>query len=84
MPTLINLRVAETLEREEGYDPSHHIIEIKLRSKRFLQIQNIREHKKEYNLKTSISLVKETAKTKFVETMEAHFRLNIDSKYNDQ
>ncbi|KAE9616362.1 hypothetical protein Lal_00034356 [Lupinus albus] len=56
----------------------------RLRSKRFLEIQNLREHKKEYDLNTAISLVKQTAKTKFVETVEAHFRLNIDPKYNDQ
>ncbi|CAL0304857.1 unnamed protein product [Lupinus luteus] len=30
MPTLINLKITETLEREEGYDPSHHIINIKV------------------------------------------------------
>ena len=55
-----------------------------LKSKRFLEIQKLREHKKEYDLKTAISLVKEPAKTKFVETVEAHFRLNIVPKYNDQ
>ncbi|KAL2511656.1 50S ribosomal protein L1 [Abeliophyllum distichum] len=54
------------------------------RSKRFLEIQRLRETKKEYNLKTAISLLKQSASTKFVETAEAHFRLNIDPKYNDQ
>lgn len=54
------------------------------RSKRFLEIQNLRENKQEYDLKPAISLLKQTANTKFVETAEAHFRLNIDPKYNDQ
>ncbi|XP_028077402.1 50S ribosomal protein L1, chloroplastic-like [Camellia sinensis] len=53
------------------------------RSKRFLEIQKLRENKKEYDLKTAISLLKQMASTKFVETAEAHFRLNIDPKYND-
>lgn len=56
----------------------------KRRSKRFLEIQKLRENKKEYDLTTAISLVKQMARTKFVETVEAHFRLNIDPKYNDQ
>ncbi|OVA03341.1 Ribosomal protein L1 [Macleaya cordata] len=54
------------------------------RSKRFLEIQKLRETKKEYDLPTAISLLKQMARTKFVETAEAHFRLNIDPKYNDQ
>lgn len=54
------------------------------RSKRFLEIQNLREGKKEYDLKTAISLLKQMSSTKFTETAEAHFRLNIDPKYNDQ
>ncbi|KAI3448859.1 hypothetical protein Pfo_005524 [Paulownia fortunei] len=54
------------------------------RSKRFLEIQKLRENKQEYDLKTAISLLKQTASTQFVETVEAHFRLNIDPKYNDQ
>lgn len=54
------------------------------RSKRFLEIQKFREIKQEYDLKTAISLMKQMATTKFVETAEVHFRLNIDPKYNDQ
>lgn len=54
------------------------------RSKRFLEIQKLRENKQEYDLKTAVALLKQTASTKFVETVEAHFRLNIDPKYNDQ
>lgn len=54
------------------------------RSKRFLEIQKLRETKKEYDAKTAISLLKQTANTRFVESVEAHFRLNIDPKYNDQ
>ncbi|KAJ0094934.1 hypothetical protein Patl1_17128 [Pistacia atlantica] len=54
------------------------------RSKRFLEIQQLREIKKDYDLKTAISLIKQMSSTKFTETAEAHFRLNIDPKYNDQ
>lgn len=57
---------------------------VKTRSKRFLEIQKLREMKKEYDLKTAISLMKQMSSTKFAETAEAHFRLNIDPKYNDQ
>lgn len=54
------------------------------RSKRFLEIQKLRENKKEYDIPTAVALLKQTASTKFVESAEAHFRLNIDPKYNDQ
>ncbi|KAK9062352.1 hypothetical protein SSX86_019538 [Deinandra increscens subsp. villosa] len=54
------------------------------RSKRFLEIQKLREIKKEYDMKTAVSLLKEMSSTKFIESAEAHFRLNIDPKYNDQ
>ncbi|KAB5541003.1 hypothetical protein DKX38_013977 [Salix brachista] len=54
------------------------------RSKRFLEIQKLRETKQEYDMGTAVSLLKKTANTKFVESVEAHFRLNIDPKYNDQ
>eukprot|EP01018_Ginkgo_biloba_P028986 Gb_16169 [translate_table: standard] len=56
----------------------------RLRSKRFLEIQKLRVKKQEYDPVTAISLLKQTASTKFIETAEAHFRLNIDPKYNDQ
>ncbi|XWS77391.1 hypothetical protein CRYUN_Cryun01aG0257500 [Craigia yunnanensis] len=56
----------------------------RMRSKRFLEIQKLRENKKDYDLRTAISLLKQMSSTKFLETAEAHFRLNIDSKYNDQ
>ncbi|KAK1277598.1 hypothetical protein QJS04_geneDACA016907 [Acorus gramineus] len=54
------------------------------RSKRFLEIQKLRENKKDYDVTTAVSLMKQAANTKFVESAEAHFRLNIDPKYNDQ
>ncbi|XP_020591668.1 50S ribosomal protein L1, chloroplastic [Phalaenopsis equestris] len=54
------------------------------RSKRFLEIQKLRESKKEYDVSSAVSLLKQMAKTRFVESVEAHFRLNIDPKYNDQ
>ncbi|RWR95384.1 50S ribosomal protein L1, chloroplastic-like protein [Cinnamomum micranthum f. kanehirae] len=54
------------------------------RSRRFLQIQNLRERQKEYDLPSAINLVKQMANTRFNETAEAHFRLNINPKYNDQ
>ena len=49
-----------------------------------MEIQKLRESKKEYDIPTAISLLKQTANAKFVESVEAHFRLNIDPKYNDQ
>ncbi|KAG0503132.1 hypothetical protein HPP92_003204 [Vanilla planifolia] len=54
------------------------------RSRRFLEIQKLRESKKEYDVQTAVSLLKKMASTRFVESVEAHFRLNIDPKYNDQ
>ncbi|KAG9458003.1 hypothetical protein H6P81_002511 [Aristolochia fimbriata] len=56
----------------------------RMRSKRFLEIQKLREENSEYDLPTAVSLMKQMANTKFNETAEVHFRLNIDPKYNDQ
>lgn len=49
-----------------------------------MEVQKLRENKKEYDVKTAVQLLKQMASTKFVEAAEAHFRLNIDPKYNDQ
>ncbi|KAK8614408.1 hypothetical protein V6N13_122765 [Hibiscus sabdariffa] len=91
--------VAEAAEEEDGGSATATVIappkpkkgkaalplkRDRTRSKRFLEIQKLRENKKEYDVKTAISLLKEMSCTKFVETAEAHFRLNIDPKYNDQ
>ncbi|KAL5202692.1 hypothetical protein ABZP36_013644 [Zizania latifolia] len=54
------------------------------RSKRFLEIQKLRESKKEYDVPTAITLMKQMASARFVESAEAHFRMNLDPKYNDQ
>uniref|UniRef100_R7WD93 Uncharacterized protein n=1 Tax=Aegilops tauschii TaxID=37682 RepID=R7WD93_AEGTA len=53
-------------------------------SKRYLEIQKLRESKKEYDVPMAISLMKQVANTRFVESAEAHFRMNLDPKYNDQ
>jgi hypothetical protein len=54
------------------------------RSKRYLEIQKLRESKKEYDVPMALSLMKQVANTRFVESAEAHFRMNLDPKYNDQ
>jgi large subunit ribosomal protein L1 len=54
------------------------------RSKRYLEIQKLRESKKEYDVPAALSLMKQVANTRFVESAEAHFRMNLDPKYNDQ
>ena len=54
------------------------------RSKRYLEIQKLRENKKEYDVPAALSLMKQVSNTKFVESAEAHFRMNLDPKYNDQ
>lgn len=54
------------------------------RSKRFLEVQKLREAKQEYEPSTAVRLLKDTASVKFDESAEAHFRLNIDPKYADQ
>ena len=40
--------------------------------------------KPSYSLEEGVELLKQTATTKFIESAEAHFCLNIDTKYSDQ
>ncbi|CAI7882107.1 unnamed protein product, partial [Closterium sp. NIES-54] len=54
------------------------------RSKRFLEIQKLRDRNSEYEPVEALEIVKATASVKFDESVEAHFRLNIDPKYADQ
>jgi len=54
------------------------------RSKRFLEVQKLRDPNLDYEPVTAVRLLKDTASLKFDESVEAHFRLNIDPKYADQ
>ncbi|KAJ3676269.1 hypothetical protein LUZ60_003681 [Juncus effusus] len=54
------------------------------RSKRFLEVQKLRDWKKNYDVTSAVMLMKEMAGTRFVESAEAHFRLKLDPKYSDQ
>ena len=40
--------------------------------------------KPSYSLEDAVELLKQTSTTKFIESAEAHFCLNIDTKYSDQ
>ncbi|CAI5998072.1 unnamed protein product [Closterium sp. NIES-64] len=50
----------------------------------FLEIQKLRDRNSEYEPVEALEIVKATASVKFDESVEAHFRLNIDPKYADQ
>lgn len=56
---------------------------VKKISKRLKQL-NSKVEAKSYEPLEAMKLLKETATAKFVETAEAHVRLGIDPKYNDQ
>lgn len=56
---------------------------MKTLSKRLRTAKNL-VLKKSYSVEEAIDVLKQTATTKFVESAEAHFCLNLDTKYNDQ
>ena len=53
-------------------------------SRRHLENKKKVSSKISYNLEEAISILKQAATTKFVETVELHVNLNIDPKYADQ
>ncbi|HPI67150.1 MAG TPA: 50S ribosomal protein L1 [bacterium] len=54
------------------------------RSKRYLALKAKIEKNKLYSLDEALSLIKETAKAKFDESLEAHVRLGTDPKKGEQ
>jgi large subunit ribosomal protein L1 len=53
-------------------------------SKRFKAMQNLVEPGKQYAVEHALKLLKDNAKTKFIETVDVAVRLGIDAKKSDQ
>lgn len=53
-------------------------------SRRFVELQKKIDTSKKYPLEEAVSLVKQTSKAKFDETVEIHLRLGVDPKKGDQ
>jgi len=53
-------------------------------SKRLTESSKLVDKSKQYELSEAVTLVKQTAKAKFDETIELHIRLSIDPKKTDQ
>ena len=54
------------------------------RGKRYQESAKLIEKGVSYDLKTAFDLIEKMPKAKFDETVEAHFRLGVDSKHADQ
>ena len=54
------------------------------RGKRYQESAKLIENGVSYDLKTAFDLIEKMPKAKFDETVEAHFRLGVDSKHADQ
>jgi len=57
---------------------------MKIRSKRYKESEKAIDRTKAYSLKEAISLLKKAKPTKFDESVDLHFSLNVDSKKSDQ
>lgn len=54
------------------------------RGKKYQDSIKLVDREKHYGPKKAVSLIKETAKAKFDETVEAHIKLGVDSRHADQ
>ncbi|NBG89026.1 50S ribosomal protein L1 [Isachenkonia alkalipeptolytica] len=54
------------------------------RGKKYQDSVKLVDRQKQYSPKKAVELIKETAKAKFDETVEAHIKLGVDSRHADQ
>ncbi|MEI3609457.1 50S ribosomal protein L1 [Pseudogracilibacillus sp. SO10305] len=57
---------------------------MKKRGKRYQEAAKLVDKSKQYDIAEAVTLLKETAKAKFDETVEVAFRLGVDPKHADQ
>lgn len=65
-------------------DPGAGKKEVPPMSRRTVELQKKVDANKRYSIDEAVSLVKQTAKAKFDETVEIHVRLGVDAKKGDQ
>ncbi len=52
--------------------------------KRYAEVAKLVDRSKQYETAEAISLMKQTAKAKFDETVELHIKLGVDGRHADQ